>query len=282
MDLADYYSKSFKGFTKNPKLMLPALAGNILTYIVAIIMVIIFIFGVTGTEFLSTGNMDMINTIGSAKFITYFSVFMLVYFVIAIIITSYMNTATIGMSRNIINGGRPGLDVAVKDGNHYFLKILAVSIILILISMVFMGVFILGLIIDRAYGLTPMLTLIGGLASLILLLGTILLFIFAYQSIVTGEESVIGALKDSVKVLRKNFVDVIVVLIINLVIIICIMVVLFFIRIFLGVIPVLGSLLGLILGLIVNSIVFPYFTLVLTYLYMDKKDLISPELEYVD
>lgn len=280
MDMGDYYSKAFKGFTKNPTLALPTLIGYILIYGISIIVGIASFFILLGPEFFSSGNFDP-SAISYANLV-YILLLYVVIVIVSLVVSSYMSAATIGMSRSIINGEMPDLGVAVQNGNKFFLKIILVSIIIGLLLVVFALPVLLGLIIDRAYNLFPVLTIIGGLVSLILWLATPTIFIFANQSIVVSEKSVIGSLKDSVKVLRKNIVDVIVVLIINFVVIACVAVVLTLINIFLSIIPILGGVLGLILNIIIYSIMYPYFTLVLTYLYMDKKDLIYSEQEYLE
>ena len=278
MDIGDYYSKSFKGFTKNPKLALPTFLGYLMMYGVIAIMAVILVFGVLGTEFLTnatTGNFNP-STINYANLISYILLLYGIMAIFGLIVSSYMSAATIGMSKSIIKGNKPDLGVGIKNGNKYFLKIILVSIIIGLIFALSIILSVGGLLIDRAYGLFPVLTIIGFLVALIMWV-ICLLFIFVNQSIVAGKESVIRSFKDSYKLFRKNIFEVIGVLIINFIAVICIVACLTFINMFLSIIPILGSILGLILGIIVYSIVFPYFTLVLTYLYMDKKDLISPE-----
>ena len=293
MDIGDYYSKSFKGFTKNPKLALPTFLGYLLMYGIIAIMAMVLVFGVLGTEFLTNITMGTINP-SSIDYTNLISYMLLLYGIMAIvglIVSSYMSAATIGMSKSIIKGNKPDLGVGIKNGNKYFLKIILVSIIIGFIFALSIILSVGGLLIDRAYGLFPVLTIIGFLVALIMWV-ICLLFIFVNQSIVAGKESVIRSFKDSYKLFRKNIFEVIGVLIINFIAVICIVACLTFINMFLSIIPILGSILGLILGIIVYSIVFPYFTLVLTYLYMDKKDLIfhepsqkpaiSQEPEYVD
>lgn len=283
MDIGDYYSRSFKGFTNNPKLALPTLLGYILIYGITIIMVLILIFGVLGTDFLTNTTSGTFNP-SSMDFSNMILYILIIYGVIAIvglIVSSYMSAATIGMSKSIINGEMPDLGVGLKNGNKYFLKIMAVTIIIGIIMVVPIFLVVAGLLVDRAYGFFPILTIIGVLVSLIIWICT-LLFIFANQSIVVCDKSVIGSLKDSYKTFRENLSDVIVVLVINFIIMICIMAVMFLFNAFLSIIPFVGSILAAVLGLIVYSIMFPYFTLVLTYLYMDKKDIMAVDPEYVD
>ncbi|OPX57213.1 MAG: hypothetical protein A4E25_02462 [Methanobacterium sp. PtaB.Bin024] len=282
MDIGDYYSRSFNGFTKNPKLALPTLLGYLVIYGISMVIMVIFIFGTLGTDFLTnvtTGNFNP----NSVDFANLMQSFIILYGIIAIvsfIVSSYMSAATIGMSKSIINCEMPDLGVGFKNGNKYFLKIIAVSIIIGFILMLSLIFGIAGFLFDHAYGLFPVLTIIGILLALILWIIT-LLFIFTNQSIVVGEESVFGSLKDSYQLFRENIFDVIVVLVINFILMVCIIAVLTFINMFLSIIPILGSILALILTIIVYSIIFPYFALVLTHLYMDKKELISSDPDYV-
>jgi hypothetical protein len=81
------------------------------------------------------------------------------------------------------------------------------------------------------------------------------------QSIVIGKKSIIGSIKESIKVFMKNKLQVFLVAIINLAIAIGISFVL-------GLIPFVGSILNALTGIILT----PYFALVVTYLYMDVKD----------
>ncbi len=260
MDIGDYYSKSFTGFTKNPILALPTLLGYILIYGISIIVGIVSFFFLLGPDFFSSGNFDP-NSINYSSLGVIF-IFGIIITLISLIISSYMSAATIGMSNRIINGEMPNLGVAVKNGNKFFLKIILVSIIIGLLLAIFALPALLGLLIDGAYNLFPVLTIIGCLVSLILWIVTPIIFIFANQSIVVCQKSVIGSLKDSVKVLRNNIADVIVVLIINFILSGVIILVLAFINIFLSIIPILGSFLSLILNIVIYSILFPYFALV--------------------
>lgn len=278
MDIGDYYSKSFKGFKENPKLALPTLVGYVVIYVALFIMMAIVVFAVLGTDLLTnttTGNFNP-NSINYTSLLSYIFLLYGVMIIIGLIVSSYMSAATIGMSKSIINGHMPDLGVGIKNGNKYFLKIIVVSILIGLIFFLSLIFGFGGILVDRAYGLFPVLTIIGILITLFIWV-LCLLFIFANQSIVVGKESVIGSLKESYKLFRKNIFDVIGVLIINFIAMICIIAVLTLLNMFLGIIPILGPILGLILGIIVYSLMVPYFTMVLTYLYMDKKDMISSE-----
>lgn len=283
MDIGDYYSKSINGFTKNPKLAIPTLVGYIGTYIVLIIFVILFIFTLFDWGSLATGQFN-VNTLNSMNYAN-LGIFVILYFVtlaIVFVISCCMNTANIGMSERIVNGETPGLNAGLKSIKKYIFKIMLISILMGLISIVFAIPLILGFAGDYRYGLFPTLTIIGGLISIVLWIVTCALLIFTYQSIIIGKKSVISSIKDSVKVIRKNLLEVLVVLTINFVILACLYVAMLFISGFLGLIPFVGPIISLILGIIVYSVAFPYFTLVLTYLYMDKKDKITSSNGYIE
>lgn len=278
MDIGDYYSKSFKGFTNNPKLALPTLLQYVILLVITFVAMALLLFSALGTEFFTNGNINPSSTDLTALIIP-FGLFYLIVLISSLIISSYMSAATVGMSKSIINGERPDLGVGFRNGNKHFLKLIAVSLIMLVILMIFAIPIIIGFIVDYAYGLTPALTLIGGLVSLVLWLVTMVLFIFTYQSIVVCEESVIGSIKDSIKVLRENIFDIIIVLIINIIIAFCIGFVFGIVNLVLSFIPILGSILSMILQAIMACIINPFFVLVLTYVYMDKKDLIRPHNE---
>ncbi|MBI5680591.1 MAG: hypothetical protein HZC47_06855 [Methanobacterium sp.] len=280
MDIGDYYSNSIEGFRKNPKLAVPVLVGYIGMYVIALILGLIVIVALFGMGSLSTGQFN-INSMNYTSIGTLF-VFYLAILVIIFVISCCIAAATIGMSKKIINGEKPELDAGLKSIKKYIIKIALVSIIFGLILVVFTLPVVAGIAVDYMYGLFPALTIIGGLVAVCLWIVTYILFMFTYQSIIVGKKSVIGSIKDSVKVLKKNLLEVIVVLVINAVILLGIGALMFFINMFLGLIPIVGAFIGLILSLIVNSLTYPYFTLVLTYLYMDKKDKITADSRYID
>jgi len=278
MDIGDYYSRSFKGFTKNPQLALPTLLQYVILFVITFVSMALLLFSALGTEFLTTGNINASSTDFAALMVP-FGLFYIIVLISSLIISSYMSAATVGMSKSIINGERPDLGVGFRNGNKHFLKLIAVQLIMLVILMIFAIPIIIGFIVDYGYGLTPALTLIGGLVSLVLWLVTMVLFTFTYQSIVVCEESVIGSIKDSIKVLRENIFDVIIVLIINIIMALCIGFVFGIVNLVLSFIPILGSILSIILQAIMTCIISPFFILVLTYVYMDKKDLIHPRNE---
>ncbi len=278
MDFEDYYSKSFKGFTENPKLALPTLLQQVILLAIMTVMGALLFFSFFGTDFLITGNFNP-SSADFAALMLMFGLFYIIFLILSLIITSYMSAATVGMSKSIINGERPDLGVGFRNGNKHFLKIIAVSLIMMVILMIFVFPTIIGFFVDSAYDLTPTLTFIGGLVSLFLWLVTGVLFIFTYQSIVVCGESVVGSIKDSIKLLRENIFDVIIVLIINIIIAFSIGFLFGIVNFVLSFIPILGSILSMILQVIMACIINPFFVLVLTYVYMDKKDLIRPHNE---
>jgi hypothetical protein len=203
--------------------------------------------------------------------------------IISWIISSFMYAAIIGMSKRVVFGEKPDLGVALKYGKKYLLKILAVNFIFGILVLITVIPFVIGLILiiaDPTNGLSILGLIIGGLITLILLAVVYLFFIFTFQSVIIGKKSIIGSFKDSFKTVKKNFFEVVVVLVINLVIIGAISLVTAFITSFLGIIPVVGMILGVIISILVNSLILPYFTLVLNYLYMDIKNMMPEEAHY--
>jgi len=261
MDIGDYYSRAFKGFTENPKLAIPTLFEQIFLLIITFLAMALLFFSVIGPEFLTTGKIHANSTDPIALIVP------IILFSITVMISSW------------IIGERPDLSLGFRNGNKHFLKIMAVSLIIGLILLFFTIPILIGFFVDYTYGITPILTLIGALLSLILWLVTMVLFMFTSQSIVVCGESVIGSLKDSFRVLRENIFDVIIVLIINIIIALCVGFVFGIINMALSLVPIVGYLLSIILQVILACIINPFFVLVLTYVYMDKKGLIHPHLE---
>ncbi|HHY01119.1 MAG TPA: hypothetical protein GX531_07100 [Methanothermobacter sp.] len=278
MDIGDYYSRAFKGFIENPKLAIPTLFEQIVILIITFLAMALLFFSVIGPEFLTTGKIHA-NSTDPIALIVPLTLFSITVAISSWIIGSYVSAATVGMSKSAINGEKPDLSLGFRNGNKYFLKIMAVSLIIGLILLFFTTPILIGFFVDYTYGITPALTLIGALVSLILWLVTMVLFIFTSQSIVVCGESVIGSLKDSFRVLRENIFDVIIVLIINTIIALCIGFVFGIINMALSLVPIVGYLLSIILQVILTCIINPFFVLVLTCVYMDKKGLIHPHLE---
>lgn len=271
MDIGDYYSKSFDGFAKNPNLAIPAFLGNVIIYVAVFLASIISFLVIAGPGLLNgnTISPDSVNY-GSALTIT---VIIALIVLIMGITYSFIYAATIGMSRRIIEGEKPKLDVGLKYGRKYLLKIFLVSIILGILWILASIPIALGLIINYIYHTGFILTIIGLLVTLALYVLVGMLFIFTYQSVVIGKKSVLGSFKDSFKVFKKRIFEVVVVLIINAVIIGVINLGLFFAGAILGIIPIIGTIFSAILSIVIGTLILPYFTLVLTYLYMDLKEM---------
>jgi hypothetical protein len=121
MDIGDYYSRSFKGFTNNPKLALPTLLQYVILFVITFVAMALLLFSTLGTEFLTTGKINASSTDFAALIIP-FSLVYLVVLISSLIISSYMSAATLGMSKSIINGERPDLGVGFRNGNKHFLK----------------------------------------------------------------------------------------------------------------------------------------------------------------
>jgi hypothetical protein len=281
MDLGDYYNKSFEGFKKNPNIAAPALVLNVLTYALSFVVGIIIFFMLASNDFFTTDQISQnMTNLPSTSFILLLGLIFIALVIILALISILVNASTIGMSKRVIMGDRPELNVALKYGKKYFLKILAVSIIICILMALMCIPLGLGLALDYMYNLGFILTAIGGLITAIGIIVIWLLVIFAYQSIVVGKKSIIGSLKESFKIFKKRPFEIVIVLIINAVILLIIGLVVGVINLFLGIIPILGMILGAIISIAVNTLTFPYFTMVLTYLYMDVKGAL-PEQDYV-
>jgi len=278
MDIGSYYSESINGFTKNPLLAVPTLVVYTLIQVITYLALFLGFFGLYGSDLfsLSQNPTSALNTpdLGS---LWIFTGIMILVLIVTWVLSSFMYAATIGMSKRIVLGDKPELDVAWKKGKKYLLGILGVSIIMVILSIVAFIPFLVGIILLAIYpdnNLSIVGVIIGGLISAILIIALYLFFIFTYQSVVVHKKSIIGSFKESFKLVKKNFFEVIVVLIINALIIGAISIAVAFISAFFGIIPFVGWIIGAILGIIVNTIILPYFTLVLTYFYMDIKDMI--------
>ena len=269
---------SIQWISENPKLALPTLFEQIFIMIITFLAMILLFFSVLGPEFLTTGKISA-NSTNLTALVVPFIIFSIILMISSLIISSYVSAATVGMSKSIVFGEKPDLGLGFRNGNKYFLKIIAVSIIRLILLMVSAIPLISGVFADYAYGIAPALTLIGVLVSLVLWVVTMILLIFTSQSIVVCGESVIGSIKDSIRVLRENISDVIIVIVINIIIVFCIVFVFVIINTLLSFIPIVGSLLSIILQVIVACLITPFLTLVLTYVYMDKKGLIHSNIE---
>ena len=280
MDIGSYYSRSIDLFAKNPMLAVPTLIGYILIYAITFIATLFLIFGVYGFNF-----MDYSPSFSSPDWgVIWLSVgIIIVIGIITWIISSMIYAATIGMSKKIISGKSPDLGNGWKYIKKNLLKILGIYILEFLLALAACIPIILGVAAVIFYPdnfLSIIGAFIGGLITLILIIAILIFLIFTYQSAIVGKKSIIGSLKESYKLVRKNFFDIIVVLIINAFVIGTIMTLLLFFNIIIGLIPFIGGIITAIIGIIVYTIIFPYFTLVLTYLYMDIKDMLPKEVEY--
>ena len=255
MDIGDYYSRSFNDFKKNLNIAIPSLVGIVLTFVIIIVAVLL---GVFGAYFGSVnGNLASPNLILVALFVLLIGIAI----ILSLFIGSFIYAATIGMAKKIIEGKKPDLDVAWKYGKKYFLKILAVFIIIFILYFLLAIPAFLGLILLSISSSIGLVILVLGI--IILIVGAIfmaLALMVVNQSIVVGEKSIIGAIKDSYKLFMKNKLQVFLVGLINLVIGIAVS--------SLGFIPYIGG----ILNVIAEIILIPYFALVVTYLYMDLKN----------
>lgn len=280
MDLSSYYSESINGFTKNPLLAAPTAVGYVLIYVFTFILTFLWIFGFYGSDILNYSNSTMTSTPDLGAIWILMGIVALI-FIITWIITSFIYAATIGMSKKIVLGEKPELDAALKYGKKYLLKILGVYIVEFILSAAASIPLILGIILLITYpgnSLSILGMMIGGLISVLLFIGIFVFFIFTYQSVVVGKNSIIGSFKESYKLVKKNFFDVLVVLIINALIMGTVIFLTFFINLFIGIIPFIGWIISTIISVIIYSITLPYFTLVLNYFYMDMKDMI-PDIE---
>lgn len=266
MDIGDYYSRSFDDLKENLNIVIPSLVGTVLIILIMLAAALVIMFGFLGPQWsqLFINGMitpetvpDMTLTAAVISLLVIIATIILLF-----IINSFIYAATIGMAGKILEGQKPDLEVAWKKGKKYFIKILAVSIIIGLIAAVLILPFILGLILFNVSEVLGLVVTVLGVV--ILTVGMILLalaFMVVNQSIVIGKNSITGSIKDSVNVFMKNKLKVFLVAIINLAIAIGI-------SFILELIPVVGS----VLNMLVQIILTPYFILVITYLYMDVKE----------
>ncbi|MEN4006360.1 MAG: hypothetical protein PQ964_03250 [Methanobacteriaceae archaeon] len=264
MDIGDYYSRSFDDLKENLNIVIPSFVGMVLANL---IMFIIFEFlepQLFINEMITPEFHDMILTdvVIPSVLVT----------IVAVVINSFIYAATIGMAEKILKGQKPDLEVAWKSGRKYFIKILAVSIIMGLITAVLILPFILGLILINVFDILGLAVTVLGVV--ILIVGIILLslaFMVVNQSIVIGKKSIIDSIKDGVNVFAKNKLEVFLVAVINLVIVAAIYFVITIVAIDIGFV-LESPYVGLILHKVVEIILTPYLILVITYLYMDIKE----------
>lgn len=274
MDIGDYYSKSIESFRRNWKITVPSIIASILT----VLLFIVGLFGVMETlspNLSITGNFTPsifsqinLNTLLTAGLI------LLIIEIMIYIINAFRTAATVGMAKQIIMNGSASLDSAWKDGIKFFPKIFAVSIIKTVLTVIIAIPLILGfyLLFNNV--------ILGGISalligSIILVIGYILISLIFFvfnQSIVVGQKSVIGSIKDSYNIFWNNKLTVFLVALINAVISLGIGFILGIILMPLAVVagPV-GPIVNQLAGLLASIIIVPYFALVMTYMYMELK-----------
>lgn len=270
MDIGDYYSRSINDFRENLVVMIPQLVGYVLLILIAFVGTFIFILGLGPSLFGGTTNPNDLTSLFTLTNILIMGMAFLIYILISLFISSFVGAATIGMSKTIIETGRTSLDTAMEYGKKYFIRIFLMGIIefvliFLLALPLFAGITLLSNNPEASFALM----IIG---ILILVIGGIflgLIFTVVNQSIVVGSKSVIEAIKDSFNVFWDNKLKVFVIALINAVISFAIAFVLSFV-------PYVGSFLT---G-IINIALIPYFMLVVTYLYMDIKDMLPDNEEY--
>jgi len=263
MDIGDYYSRSFDDLKENMTIVIPSFVGTVLMILIMLAAALVIIFGFLGPQFFINGMItpepvpDMTLTAAVISLLV-----IIAAVVLSLVINSFIYAATIGMAGKILEGQKPDLEVAWEKGKKYFIKILAVSIIMGLIAAVLILPFILGLIL---FNVSEVLGLVVTVLGVVILTVSIILLALAFmvvnQSIVIGKKSTTGSIKDSANILMKNKLKVFLVAVINLAIATGI-------GFILELIPVVGS----ILNMLVQIILTPYFILVITYLYMDVKE----------
>jgi hypothetical protein len=271
MDIGDYYSKSLESFRRNWKITVPTVVASILT-------ILLFVVGFFGVIAILSPNLSIMwnftpsifsqinfNTLLTAGLI------LLIIEILIFIINAFRTAATVGMAKQIIMDGSASLDIAWKYGIKYFPKIFVVSII----KMILMVIVAAPLILSFYLLFNKM--ILGGISlllagSLIFFIGYILISLIFFvfnQSVVVGQKSVIGSIKDSYNIFWNNKLTVFLVALINGVISLVIGFILGII--FTPLAVVAGPLATQIAGLLVSIILVPYFALVMTYMYMELK-----------
>ncbi len=284
MDVGDYYSKSVESFRRNWKIAVPQVIASALTiflFIVAFFLIISILplnlntmGNITPSAFIQM-NSNALWTAGAI---------LLVIEILIFIITAIKTAATVGMAESMIMKGSTGLDVAWKAGKKYFPRIFVVSIIMTILTTIVAIPLIWGfylLLINEILGAFSVLLL----GSIIFIVGYVLISLIFFvfnQSIVIGQKSVIDSIKDSFQVFWDNKLTVFLVALINAVIG-------FAIGFVLGIIispltlvtgPLGVQVVSQTAGFFINIILIPYFTLVITYMYIDlKKGFAADEIE---
>ena len=271
MDIGDYYSKSIESFRRNWKITVPTIVASILT-------ILLFAVGFFGVMAILSPNLSIMwnftpSVFSQINFNTLLTagLILLIIEILIFVINAFRTAATVGMAKQIIMDGSASLDIAWKYGIKYLPKIFVVSII----KMILMIIVAIPLILSFYLLFNKM--ILGGISlllagSLIFLIGYILISLIFFvfnQSVVVGQKSVIGSIKDSYNIFWNNKLTVFLVALINGVISLVIGFVLGII--FTPLAVVVGPLATQIAGLLVSIILVPYFALVMTYMYMELK-----------
>ena len=271
MDIGDYYSKSIESFRRNWKITVPTIVASILT-------ILLFAVGFFGVMAILSPNLSIMwnftpSVFSQINFNTLLTagLILLIIEILIFVINAFRTAATVGMAKQIIMDGSASLDIAWKYGIKYFPKIFVVSII----KMILMVIVAAPLILSFYLLFNKM--ILGGISlllagSLIFFIGYILISLIFFvfnQSVVVGQKSVIGSIKDSYNIFWNNKLTVFLVALINGVISLVIGFVLGII--FTPLAVVVGPLATQIAGLLVSIILVPYFALVMTYMYMELK-----------
>ena len=271
MDIGNYYSKSIESFRRNWKITIPSIVASILT-------VLLFIVGFFGVMATLSPNLSIIGNVTPSIFsqinsntLLTVGLILLIIEILIYIINAFRTAATVGMAKQIIMDGSASLDIAWKDGIKFFPKIFLVSIIkTVLTAVVAIPLILSFYLLFNNMILSGISVLLIG--SIIFLIGYILISLIFFvfnQSIVVGQKSVIGSIKDSYNIFWDNKLTVFLVALINAVISLGIGFILGIISIPLTVVA--GPFTAQIVGLLVSIILVPYFALVMTYMYMELK-----------
>ncbi len=271
MDIGNYYSKSIESFRRNWKITVPSIVASILT-------VLLFIVGFFGVMATLSPNLSIIGNVTPSIFSQINSntlltagLILLIIEILIYIINAFRTAATVGMAKQIIMDGSASLDIAWKDGIKFFPKIFVVSIIkTVLTALVAIPLILSFYMLFNNMILSGISVFLIG--SIIFLIGYILISLIFFvfnQSIVVGQKSVIGSIKDSYNIFWNNKLTVFLVALINAIISLGI-------GFILGIILmpltwVAGPFASQIAGLLVSIILVPYFALVMTYMYMELK-----------
>ena len=271
MDIGNYYSKSIESFRRNWKITVPSIVASILT-------VLLFIVGFFGVMATLSPNLSIIGNVTPSIFSQINSntlltagLILLIIEILIYIINAFRTAATVGMAKQIIMDGSASLDIAWKDGIKFFPKIFVVSIIkTVLTALVAIPLILSFYMLFNNMILSGISVFLIG--SIIFFIGYILISLIFFvfnQSIVVGQKSVIGSIKDSYNIFWNNKLTVFLVALINAVISLGIGFILGIISIPLTVVA--GPFTAQIVGLLVSIIFVPYFALVMTYMYMELK-----------